>query len=42
MHRTGLASSVNAELWAVKSGLELAWDLSYQRLIVEVDSKVVV
>lgn len=41
IHRFGIASSVNAESWAAKLGLELVWDLSHRRLILEVESEVV-
>ncbi|PKI49381.1 hypothetical protein CRG98_030309 [Punica granatum] len=37
----GITTSVLAELWAVKTGLELAWDLEVRKLILEVDSEVV-
>jgi len=35
---TGLCTSVKAELWAVVTGLELAWPMVLRRLILEMDS----
>ena len=35
---TGLCTSVKAELWAVVTGLELAWPVVLRRLILEMDS----
>ncbi|PKI40487.1 hypothetical protein CRG98_039123 [Punica granatum] len=37
----GITTSIAAELWAVKMGLELAWDLGVTKLILEVDFEVV-
>lgn len=37
MLNVGIATSIGAELWAVKSGLELAWDVSIQQLVMEMD-----
>lgn len=37
----GITSSIHVELWAVMIGLETFWDLSYQKVILEVDSAVV-
>ncbi|PKI44606.1 hypothetical protein CRG98_034961 [Punica granatum] len=37
----GFANAVAAELWAVKSGLDMVWDLGVRRLVLEVDSEVV-
>jgi ribonuclease HI len=39
---TGLCTSVKAELWAVVTGLELAWSMGLRRLILETDSAVLV
>lgn len=38
----GIFSSLRAELWAVKVGLELAWEKGFRRVLLEVDSQVVV
>jgi ribonuclease HI len=38
----GICSSVNAELWAVYVGLQLAWDRGFRKVDLESDSKVVV
>lgn len=37
----GIDTSVGAELWAQRSGLELAWSLGYTKLLVETYSKTV-
>ena len=38
----GCCSTVEAELWAVIQGLKLAWDKGYRKVILLVDSSVVV
>ncbi|PKI65945.1 hypothetical protein CRG98_013665 [Punica granatum] len=38
MLNIGIASSMAAELWGARDGLELAWDMDYPRLILEIDS----
>lgn len=42
IHHVGSSTSVRAELWVVRSGLEMAWDLGYRQVILEVDSEVVI
>ncbi|XP_031402735.1 uncharacterized protein LOC116212324 [Punica granatum] len=37
----GIATAVVAELWGVLSGLELAWELGYRLVLLEVDSLLV-
>jgi len=41
-YMVGIFSSLRAELWAVKVGLELAWEKGFRRVLLEVDSQVVV
>ena len=38
----GIASSVTAELWALKDGLQLAFQLGISHILVELDAKIVV
>ncbi|PKI64355.1 hypothetical protein CRG98_015215 [Punica granatum] len=38
----GITCSFSAELWAVRTGLQLAWDLGHRKVILEVDSAAVV
>lgn len=37
----GHTTPTRVELWATRSGLELAWDMGICRLILDVDSKIV-
>ncbi|PKI55928.1 hypothetical protein CRG98_023660 [Punica granatum] len=37
-----ITTSISAELWAVKTGLEMAWDLGFRRISLEVDLETVV
>lgn len=40
MHNVGITTSIGAELWCVKSGLEMAWDLSFQKDVLELESEI--
>lgn len=40
MHNIGISTSVSIELWVMKCALELAWNLGFWRIILEVDSKI--
>ncbi|PKI44165.1 hypothetical protein CRG98_035458 [Punica granatum] len=42
VRNVGITTSFSAELWAVRTGLEMAWDLGFRRIILEVDSETVV
>lgn len=42
MRRIGLATSITAELWALKDGLMLAKQLGIAQLMVEMDAEVIV
>lgn len=37
MHNIGVSTLIGAELWVVNSGLELAWEMRFRKLILEVD-----
>lgn len=41
-YNIGVDSSLGAELWAIRSGLELAWSRGYTKLLVESDSRVAI
>lgn len=41
VHNIGVATAINAELWTVRSGLDLTWDLGFRRVVLEVDSEVI-
>lgn len=40
-HNIGISMLLGGELWGMKSGIELGWDLGYRQIMVEVDSEVV-
>lgn len=41
VHFVGLTSLVHAEMWAVRLGLKLPWDVECHNIVLEVDSEVV-
>ena len=40
--RIGIANSFTAELWALRDGLLLCWQLNVQAVIIELDAKTIV
>lgn len=41
MHHVGIFTFVGAELWVVRTGLQLMWDLGFWNIMSEVDLEVV-
>lgn len=42
MQCIGISTSVVAKLWAVKKGLEIAWDMRVRQLVLKVDSEIII
>ena len=38
----GVCNSITAELWGIKEGLALAWDMGYQAILLESNSQLLV